>query len=251
MPPRTDDVRVLFNVLVPVLCRLPDPTLGASVGERAASSGVQTCAVVFSVPLPDLARMLVDCMHCGVALAEPVRGEVQTALMAFGVQFAYHRVWAEVCGRSGTPPHDGVIRRLARSVGVADLLHQDTTGYGSVAAFVAQIDGFMLYYAVQRKVADVRDRAAVAHACKFFASADVAGAADTTASTGSDSDSGSDGDVGDEETDTFVPGKGITATTKLREVHRKLKAPVVLEGLLANQRLAKIAKGVCDRDPCQ
>lgn len=77
--------------------------------------------------------------------SSPHAAHIRHLLTTHGLQLREHPMWLSV---TSVAPHDGVIRRLAHAIGVS--LPPVEVGYTNSDEFVAQLQGFVAWYAVPR-----------------------------------------------------------------------------------------------------
>ena len=190
--------------------------------------------VPFTFPLGTVARALVDAACNGSIMAADMLAQVRGALRAHGLHFRMHPVWLHV---TTCPPHSDTIRRLAEAVGLADIARAvHKAGYADAREFHEEIDGWVAWYSVPRRVLSLQAVVGSARAASLFGD-------------GVDVPVESESDIGDSsENDCAIEcGRGITATAKVADAACTVKADVVTAGLLANQRLSGIPKGAGSR----
>ena len=191
------------------------------------------------------AAQLVDAMHSAAVLPPELREYVKSALGQFGVRFALHPLWLHV---STAPPHHGVLRRLATIVGITwPAVHTDT-GFSGRDEFTAELRNWVAWYSVVRCDLNIRSQRAASRASALLESG--VGGVDVDALTAAScdavtSDSEDEADPGPREPDDSHSSQvvGITSTPKIAAALANACDDVVVDGLLANQKMEDIPKG--------
>lgn len=215
-----------------------------------------------TVVLPTAITAAVDAMHCGGVLCPADKDVLFAALAKHGILFAQHPAWRAVVN---TAPHEGVIRRLALMLHIRLV---EPTGYADRDAFVAELSGWMAWYKVVRSNRNLVDGRAVRRASELFRSLTAldGGAVRRGVAASADDDENEEeedmdadldeGDLseglGDEATEESVPVAasgsgsiaGISTSAKIQDAFTLACDDVVVDGLLANQRMVGIAKGL-------
>lgn len=215
--------RLLFGI-----CSLPDPSdaphdpvVWAPSTKRDASVANAAVAIAFQGMRPS---------------SSPHKVLLSTLLREHGWALRDHPMWLHV---TECPPHDGVIKRLAHALNVP--LPGVEHGYRSGDEFVAQVTGFIAWYAVPRSCP--------AHATVLARLKDLASRLDADGPcVGPAVDAGACVDLADPAIggEDPVVGGGITDTESLRDALRTVQNPVVVQGLLNNQLAPSgIPKGIC------
>ena len=229
-----------------LLCSLPQPGSCDTAADAALSAAVKR--LKFGMTSADLAVLLVNTVHNGVRLARALRDELKAALESVGCAFAQHPLWLHV---SSAAPHRAVVGRLATIVGA---LHADFTtprayGYQSPSEFLSELHGWASWYAHPRRDSDLRDGRALARAAALFGSDDGEVRRSACDDTDSNSESDADADV-DPEAASAEAITGLALNARVQDAYRTVQDAIVVEGLLANQRLGHLPKGAEQRSWC-
>jgi hypothetical protein len=238
-------------------CRFEDPPpVAAASAEDVA--GMESHA--FGMEDGKLADLLVKTMHQGLRLPADTRDSLSAVLQLYGYGFKRHRLWKHV---STQAPHDGVIRRLARAIGATVPALETIYGYANRAAFVDELDGLIAWYSVVRGNAEWTESLVAERTAALLGGAVGLGVVDSDeekdvseggelfdASVVRDGEGGVGSNVPPEAVAQAAAGTGdgksftgITLLSAIAEAVRLVKDDVVVQGLLANQKLVGIMKG--------
>ena len=185
------------------------------------------------------AMLAVAAMHTHEVLDDTVAACFTACIAKWGYLFRFHPMWNHV---SPATPHRGVISRLALRLNTESnrCLSRDAYGYRDTVDFRTELAGLHAWYSTSRGATSATRLGLAQLVAAQLAQQEVKPGERVPSPVGG----GRLGAV-DDTTRPCPAAPGITATDAMSLAYRNVLAEVVVDGLLANQRLCGLPKGRC------